>query len=271
MKSMTVACCLLCRTRPCKLRAGAHQTQCAGSCSQRAGAQCHHAGCPKGPPHEQHSPRQPGLVAGGAGQCHVPGQASSTTPGVCSPRWIVPIRRLCVWRSSTSVWRLRKRAQAHLPGGAPGANTSRWRRLALPPTSPTPTLRGAALNRLPMRHRGSAQMSRSIQYTSSPLLASRTPVWRSKLLVAAWRSHLADWLHVLPTSRWLPTISSSTRALCASVVRLSCRQPWTHPGPKWSHPGVQCSIAQHLGHSGRRGNRQETAAATGQAAGHVGS
>ncbi|MFO1264641.1 MAG: penicillin-binding protein 2 [Rhodoferax sp.] len=28
-------------------------------------------------------------------------------------------------------------------------------------------------------------MSRSIQYTSSPLLASRTPVWRSKLLVAA--------------------------------------------------------------------------------------
>jgi cell division protein FtsI (penicillin-binding protein 3) len=28
-------------------------------------------------------------------------------------------------------------------------------------------------------------MSRSIQYTSSPLLASRTPVWRSKLIVAA--------------------------------------------------------------------------------------
>ena len=28
-------------------------------------------------------------------------------------------------------------------------------------------------------------MSRSIQYTSSPLLASRTPVWRSKLVVAA--------------------------------------------------------------------------------------
>ena len=28
-------------------------------------------------------------------------------------------------------------------------------------------------------------MSRSIQYTSSPLLASRTPVWRSKFVVAA--------------------------------------------------------------------------------------
>ena len=28
-------------------------------------------------------------------------------------------------------------------------------------------------------------MSRSIPYTSSPLLASRTPVWRSKLIVAA--------------------------------------------------------------------------------------
>ena len=28
-------------------------------------------------------------------------------------------------------------------------------------------------------------MSRSIPYTSSPLLASRTPVWRSKLVVAA--------------------------------------------------------------------------------------
>ena len=28
-------------------------------------------------------------------------------------------------------------------------------------------------------------MSRSIRYTSSPLLASRTPVWRSKFLVAA--------------------------------------------------------------------------------------
>ena len=28
-------------------------------------------------------------------------------------------------------------------------------------------------------------MSRSIQYTSSPLLASRTPVWRSKLVVGA--------------------------------------------------------------------------------------
>ena len=27
-------------------------------------------------------------------------------------------------------------------------------------------------------------MSRSIQYTSSPLLASRTPVWRSKFVVA---------------------------------------------------------------------------------------
>ena len=28
-------------------------------------------------------------------------------------------------------------------------------------------------------------MSRSITYTSSPLLASRTPVWRSKFIVAA--------------------------------------------------------------------------------------
>ena len=28
-------------------------------------------------------------------------------------------------------------------------------------------------------------MSRSILYSSSPLLASRTPVWRSKLIVAA--------------------------------------------------------------------------------------
>ena len=28
-------------------------------------------------------------------------------------------------------------------------------------------------------------MSRSILYTSSPLLASRTPVWRSKFIVAA--------------------------------------------------------------------------------------
>ena len=28
-------------------------------------------------------------------------------------------------------------------------------------------------------------MSRSIAYTSSPLLASRTPVWRSKFVVAA--------------------------------------------------------------------------------------
>ena len=28
-------------------------------------------------------------------------------------------------------------------------------------------------------------MNRSIPYTSSPLLASRTPVWRSKLVVAA--------------------------------------------------------------------------------------
>ena len=30
-------------------------------------------------------------------------------------------------------------------------------------------------------------MSRSIQYTSSPLLASRTPVWRSKFVVANHR------------------------------------------------------------------------------------
>ena len=28
-------------------------------------------------------------------------------------------------------------------------------------------------------------MSRSVQYTSSPLLASKTPVWRSKFVVAA--------------------------------------------------------------------------------------
>ena len=28
-------------------------------------------------------------------------------------------------------------------------------------------------------------MRRSVQYTSSPLLASRTPVWRSKFIVAA--------------------------------------------------------------------------------------
>ena len=28
-------------------------------------------------------------------------------------------------------------------------------------------------------------MSRGLQYTSSPLLASRTPVWRSKLIVGA--------------------------------------------------------------------------------------
>ena len=28
-------------------------------------------------------------------------------------------------------------------------------------------------------------MSRGIAYTSSPLLASRTPVWRSKFIVAA--------------------------------------------------------------------------------------
>ena len=28
-------------------------------------------------------------------------------------------------------------------------------------------------------------MSRSVRYTSSPLLASKTPVWRSKLVVAA--------------------------------------------------------------------------------------
>ena len=36
-----------------------------------------------------------------------------TTPGVCSPRWIVPIPRLCVWRSSTSVWRLRNVRRPH--------------------------------------------------------------------------------------------------------------------------------------------------------------
>jgi cell division protein FtsI (penicillin-binding protein 3) len=28
-------------------------------------------------------------------------------------------------------------------------------------------------------------MSRSVQFSSSPLLASKTPVWRSKLIVAA--------------------------------------------------------------------------------------
>ena len=46
-------------------------------------------------------------------------------------------------------------------------------------------------------------MSRSIQYTSSPLLASRTPVWRSKF--CWWHDgagHLAGWQRALPTSRW---------------------------------------------------------------------
>ena len=36
-------------------------------------------------------------------------------------------------------------------------------------------------------------MSRSINYTSSPLLASKTPVWRSKFIVAALAVDGLDW------------------------------------------------------------------------------
>ena len=67
-------------------------------------------------------------------------------------------------------------------------------------------------------------MSRSILYTSSPLLASQTPVWRSKFIVAAIAlGFVRPGAPALPTSRWLPMISFSARARCALRAPWSCR------------------------------------------------
>ena len=92
-------------------------------------------------------------------------------------------------------------------------------------------------------------MSRSIAYTSSPLLASRTPVWRSKLIVAGQykpgeilprEELLSAQLQVsrtalpsltsrskpgIPRSSAISSISSSgcTRAMPCGLKTLSCR------------------------------------------------
>ena len=131
-------------------------------------------------------------------------------------------------RSSTSGCRSEKRA----PGDAvargeagqgavadarrrrrPSRSTSRWRRARL--RSRAAGCPAAA---------ASSAMSRSVAYTSSPLLASRTPVWRSKFIVGRDRAGLRRrWPAAPPGSRCSPTIFSRSRARCASPARWSCR------------------------------------------------
>ena len=50
--------------------------------------------------------------------------------------------------------------------------------------------------------------SRSVQYTSSPLLASKTPIWRSQFIVAVIAAGFLGLVAVSYTHLTLPTICS---------------------------------------------------------------
>ena len=108
-----------------------------------------------------------------------------------------------------------------------------------PPRGPAGRGRAPARPQVVPRRRAQLPMSsRSIQYTSSPLLASRTPVWRSKFVVALIAAGLRRyWPAGPPTSRCCPTPSSRSRARCALRARWKCRPTaaasWTATDRSW--------------------------------------
>jgi hypothetical protein len=90
------------------------------------------------------------------------------------------------------------------------------------------------------------------------------PVARRYGAASSWwpplRWRFLVWLRVRPISRCLPTIfSSAGRGAVCPHAGVAC-QPGTHSGSQWFDPGVQRAIAQHLGHSGRRGCGQAATA-----------
>jgi hypothetical protein len=138
---------------------------------------------------------------------------------------------ICGWRSSP-----REAADAlrhtghHQPTPPIGAGRAGHRRphtgtwATGVPSEPPGRSQGAASKR-----GGLLMSSRSIPYTSSPLLASRTPVWRSKFIVAAWsRWPLPAWQRARCTSRSSPTTSTSARARCVLPARWTPGQPRAH-------------------------------------------
>ena len=111
-------------------------------------------------------------------------------------------------------------------------------------------------------------MSRSVAYTSSPLLASKTPVWRSKFIVAGDRARLPRAgrprrLGPGVRQRFLPEAGRGALRPHAGTAR----QPRPHPGPQRPAARHQRARAQHLGDPRGHGARQGQARAAGQAAG----
>jgi hypothetical protein len=100
---------------------------------------------------------------------------------------------------------------------------------------------------------GQNPLQRCCGAESSPLLASKTPVWRSKFIVAMMALGLRAWLPARFMCRSLTTISFSARARCALRARWSCLPTGGASGPQWPDPGVQRAGGQHLGDSRGRG------------------
>ena len=97
-------------------------------------------------------------------------------------------------------------------------------------------------------------MTRSVLYACSPLLASKTPVWRSKLLVAAIA---AGFVALAGRAAWVQVFGNDFFQRQGEVrlcphPGIAC-QPRPHPGPQWLAAGHQRAVAQHLGDSGGRG------------------
>jgi cell division protein FtsI (penicillin-binding protein 3) len=156
-----------------------------------------------------------------AGPRHVPRRAA-WTPSTSACRWKSARRpRRCAWKS----WRASscRCARPRRPSRSTSTRRRRQRPAACGPSAALP--KGA--------------MSRSVLYTSSPLLASKTPVWRSKFIVAHGGAGLCGLARARPMCRWLATTFSSARARCALPARWSCRPTAAAFWTAMAHPGVQ--------------------------------
>jgi hypothetical protein len=141
----------------------------------------------------RHDAAEPGAAAGGAGQCAVPGAHAVRSRRLFTELDRAKPRR-AAWRPSTSACRLKSARRPRRCGwkagagpvadahGHAGHHPVYVTMDAALPAAARPARTAVRQRRSPP---GVPAMSRSVLYTSSPLLASKTPVWRSKFIVAA--------------------------------------------------------------------------------------
>ena len=104
--------------------------------------------------------------------------------------------------------------------------------------------------------------SRSVQFSTSPLLASKTPVWRSKFIVAAMA---LGFLGLVGRAAYVQVFNN---AFFQRQGEVRYARTLVLPPRRGKIVDFKRAGAQHLGQSGRVGARSIQAGGVGKAAGY---